>query len=330
MYPFDIQKNKPKGFPSIKKEPVFNANTDLQLEKPKQIKNLKELGYSKKELTNLSTQFAFSSPTRILSEEGIGKLYEVVKLLEPYAKSSERIPRMVRGGVYQSKFLRDFSLSEDITKFFSEITNLELQPHTIPHQLGHINYNPLKKGINIDKWHTDTLRYDYVLFVTDPNKVTGGEFEYFLGTKKQIEKIHAKGVKIPSKKIISIKPPAPGYAIFLHGNMVVHRAKGIDSDGERITLVNGYVARDMVKNPDFTNFEESYLTEPKHVGTSEFAKHTALIAREHLNRCINDVEFSEDREKYIKELDNTSKILTEAIKKIKKVGIKAKSKHFGD
>ncbi len=33
---------------------------------------------------------------------------------------------------------------------------------------------------------------------------------------------------------------------------------------------------------------------------------------------------------YIKELDNTSKILTEAIKKIKKVGIKAKSKHFGD
>ena len=168
------------------------------------------------------------------------------------------------------------------------------------------------------------------MFVTDPNKVTGGEFEYFLGTKKQIEKIHAKGVKIPSKKIISIKPPAPGYAIFLHGNMVVHRAKGIDSDGERITLVNGYVARDMVKNPDFTNFEESYLTEPKHVGTSEFTKHTALIAREHLNRFINDVEFSDDREKYIKELDNTSKILTEAIKKIKKVGVKAKSKHFGD
>ena len=148
MYPFDIQKNKPTGFPSIKKEPVFNPKTDLQLEKPKKIKNLKELGYSNKELKNLSTQFAFSSPTRILSKEGIAKLYEVVKLLEPYAKSSERIPRMVRGGVYQSKFLRDFSLSEDITNFFSEITNLELQPHTIPHQLGHINYNPKKRYKN--------------------------------------------------------------------------------------------------------------------------------------------------------------------------------------
>jgi len=330
MYPFDIKNNKPKGFPSINKEPVFNPNTDLQLEKPKQVTNLNELGYSKEELKDLSTQFAFTSPTRILSDEGLGKLYEVVQLLEPYAKSSERIPRMVRGGVYQSNYLRDFSLSKDITKFFSEITHLELQPHTIPHQLGHINYNPLNKGVNIDKWHTDTLRYDYVLFVTDPNKVMGGEFEYFLGTKKQIEDIHTKGNKIPSDKIISIKPPAAGYAIFLHGNMVVHRAKGINCDGERITLVNGYVARDMVKNQDFTNFEESYLTEPKHVGTAEFAKHTALIAREHLNKCINDVEFSEDREKYIKELDNTSKILIEAIKKIKKVGIKAKSKHFGD
>ena len=39
MYPFDIQKNKPKGFPSIKKEPVFNSKTDLQLEKPKKIKS---------------------------------------------------------------------------------------------------------------------------------------------------------------------------------------------------------------------------------------------------------------------------------------------------
>ncbi len=44
--------------------------------------------------------------------------------------------------------------------------------------------------------------------------------------------------------------------------MVVHRAKGITSNGERITLVNGYVAKDLVTNPDFTNFEESYLTEP--------------------------------------------------------------------
>ena len=330
MYPFDLNNNIPQGYPLLANEPYFDPNKDLQLEKPAKITLLEEVGYSKEDLKNISTNYAFSSATRILSDEGVGKLYEVLKLLEPFAKSSERIPRMVRGGVYQSKYLRELCLSQDITKFFSEIANIKLQPHTIPHQLGHINYNPLERGKNIDKWHTDTLRYDYVLFVTDPNKVEGGEFEYFLGTKNQMEDLHLKGLKIPNDKIISLKPPGPGYAVFLHGNMIVHRAKGIDSEGERITLVNGYVAKDLIQNPDFTNFEESYLADPKHVGTAEYAKHTALIAKEHLDQCINDNTFSEDREKYIKELSDASQILNEAIDKIRKVGIKATSKHFGD
>ena len=330
MYPFDLKNNVPQGYPVLSNEPDFNPIKDLQLEKPKKITSLEEIGYSKEDLKELSTNYAFSSTTRILSDDGVGKLYEVLKLLEPFAKSSARIPRMVRGGVYQSKYLRELCLSKDITKFFSEIANIDLQPHTIPHQLGHVNYNPLKKGVNTDKWHTDTLRYDYVLFVTDPNKVKGGEFEYFLGTKNQMGDLHAKNLKIPEDRIVSLKSPGPGYAIFLQGNMVVHRAKGIQSEGERITLVNGYVAKDLIQNPDFTNFEESYLADPKHVGTAEFTKHTAFIVREHLNKCMNDKKFSDDREKYIKELNDTSKILKEAIKTIRKAEKKATSKNFGD
>jgi len=34
-------------------------------------------------------------------------------------------------------------------------------------------------GYGIDKWHYDTLQVDYVMFVTDPNEVEGGEFQYF-------------------------------------------------------------------------------------------------------------------------------------------------------
>ena len=204
MYPFDLTKNIPYGYPVLTNEPHFDPNKDLQLERPEKITSLKEIGYSKDELKDLSTTYAFSSATRILSKEGVGKLYEVLKLLEPFAKSSERIPRMVRGGVYQSNYLRELCLSQDITKFFSEIADIELQPHTIPHQLGHINYNPFERGINTDKWHTDTLRYDYVLFVTDPNKVEGGEFEYFLGTKDEMEELHSKSLKMPVDKIISL------------------------------------------------------------------------------------------------------------------------------
>ena len=63
--------------------------------------------------------------------------------------------------------------------------------------------------------------------------------------------------------------------------------------------------------------------------TAEFAKHTAFIAKEHLNKCLNDTTFSEDKEKYIKELNDVSKILNDAINDIRNAG-KTKSKHFGD
>ena len=230
MYPFDLKNNIPHGYPVLSSEPDFNPITDLQLEIPRKITSLQEIGYSKEYLKELSTQFAFSSPARILSDEGVEKLYQVLKLLEPYAKSSERIPRMVRGGVYQSKYLRELSLSKDITKFFSEIADIELQPHTIPHQLGHINYNPLERGINTDKWHTDTLRYDYVLFVTDPNKVKGGEFEYFLGTKNEMEDLHKKNRELEINRFGTAA--LPFYVVLSPDNKVLATFPGMDPNKE--------------------------------------------------------------------------------------------------
>ena len=72
---------------------------------------------------------------------------------------------------YRSKFLRDLCLSDEVSLFLSDIAGISLSPHTIPHQLGHINFNPLELEKNIDKWHVDTLTFDYVLFVTDPKKM---------------------------------------------------------------------------------------------------------------------------------------------------------------
>lgn len=114
-------------------------------------------------------------------------MLEVARLLEPYVKSNARISRNVRGGAYQSRFLRDLCLSSEMTQAISKICGAPMLLHTIPHQLGHLNYNPLNVGENVDKWHVDTLRVDFVMFVTDPNSVEGGKFEYFKGTKAEVE-----------------------------------------------------------------------------------------------------------------------------------------------
>jgi hypothetical protein len=175
---------------------VFNPLTHLQLEKPETVFSLADLGYDDEDVKRAPVPFAATSVFRVLSDEGAAVLYQVVKRLEPFAASNERIERCVRGGVYRSKFLRDLCLCTKVTEFLSELAGIELMPHTIPHQLGHINYNPQKIGSNVDKWHVDTLRFDYVMFVTDPTKNSGGQFQYFKGTKHDMAALKAEGKSV--------------------------------------------------------------------------------------------------------------------------------------
>lgn len=102
----------------------------------------------------------------------------LLKQLEPLCRSNQRIERNLRGAVYCSKFLRDLCVNPELTNFVSEICGIDLLPHTMPQQLGHTNFNPLEVGKHVDKWHVDTLRFDFVMFVTNPNDVAGGEFQY--------------------------------------------------------------------------------------------------------------------------------------------------------
>ena len=260
MYPIDLN-NSPDGFEFINEKDHFNPKKHLQLEKPSEIYSLKDFGYSNEIIENSPVDFAATSVFRILSNEGSEILLDITRKLEKFTTSSQRIARNVRGGVYRSKFLRDLCLSDEISIFLSDIAGINLSPHTIPHQLGHLNYNPLEIGKNVDKWHVDTLMFDYVMFVTDPNKNEGGQFQYFYGTKDEMAEIKKNDNQVPFDRIISPKIPGPGYAVFQQGKHVVHRATGLTSPGERITLVNGYMASDpSIK--DYTKFGELCHVDP--------------------------------------------------------------------
>ncbi len=210
----------------------------------------------------------------------------------------------------------------------SEICGTPLLPHTMPHQLGHLNFAPEEVGENVDKWHTDTLRFDFVLFVTDPTKIAGGEFEYFHGTKHEVAELSAKGRPLPEAKIVSVAPPGPGYAVMQQGNMVVHRAKGLAARCERITLVNGYVPADL-SHPDFTRFDQLFLADPPHIAASEYARHIAWMGRELLDSQLRGSLFSSDRAYFADALEDVAELLSNAAQEIRAAG-SAKMEHFGD
>lgn len=318
----------PNGCPALESEPVFDPARHLALERPGRIVSLQDLGYAPEEIAACPTGLGITSCFRILSDEGVACLLEVARSLEPYIRGVERISRMVRGGAYQSRFLRDVCLSPDVTQWISEICEAPMMPHSIPHQLGHLNYNPLQVGENVDKWHVDTLRVDYVMFITDPNAVDGGEFEYFLGTKHEAKALHRAGQKLPPERTIAPDLPGPGYAVLQQGNMVVHRAKGLRQAAERITMVNGYVPSDP-NFPDYTRFDQLYLADPPHIAASEYARHAAWVGRERLQAFIDESIYSADRSAIAAKLECVAAYLSQAGTDIREAG-NAQMEHFGD
>lgn len=326
--PLQFPSPAPDGFPMLASEPEFDPGRHLALEKPQSIVSLEELGYSDEAISACPTPLGITSCFRVLSDEGVACLQEVTRNLAPYARNIERISRAVRGGVYQSKFLRDLCLSPEVNDVVSECCGAPMLPHTIPHQLGHLNYNPEQVGENVDKWHVDTLRIDYVMFVTDPNLIEGGEFQYFNGTKEDMKAIVDAGEGLPEERIVSPALPGAGYAVLQQGNMVVHRAKGLREAGERITMVNGYVPRE-IGFPDYTRFDQLYLADPAPVATAEYVRHVAWMGREMLRDPIENPLYGDDRERIAKHLDAVVDTLQHAAQEIRQAGAKP-MEHFGD
>lgn len=318
----------PEGFPRLEREPTFDASKHLALETPDTVVSLADLGYSAADIAECPSDFGVTSAFRILSDEGAACLQEVARLLEPYTRKNARIARTVRGGVYQSQFLRDLCVAPELTDAVSSICGAPMHPHTMPHQLGHLNYNPLTVGENVDKWHADTLRIDFVMFVTDPNAVQGGEFQYFNGTKDEVAALKAAGQPLPADKIVSPKLPGAGYAVLQQGNMVVHRAKGLDAPGERITMVNGYVPA-ALDCPDYTRFDQLYLVDPANIAASEYARHAAWMGREALKAQIEGFAFSEEKEQFANQLEDVASFLAKAAADIRNADT-SKIEHFGD
>jgi len=326
--PLQFPTIQPAGFPMLQDEPVFDPARHLKLEKPTHIVSLGELGYGDKEIARCPCDLGVTSSFRILSDEGVACLAEVARNLTPYVRTVERISRMVRGGAYQSRFLRDLCLSPEVAEFLSEVCGTVILPHSLPHQLGHLNYNPDQIGKNVDKWHVDTLRLDYVLFVTDPNAIEGGSFEYFKGTKHEMQELTASGAVLPKDRIVAPDVPGAGYAVMQQGNMVVHRATALREIGERITMVNGFVPGE-TGFPDYTRFDQLCLADPVHIASSEYARHISWMGREMLDQDILGQRFDDDRGRYASRLEEVAALLTSAANDIRRAG-DAKMEHFGD
>ncbi len=318
---------QPPGYEWLDDEPSFDPALHLHLEAPSEIIMLADLGYPDDEIATKATPVAASSPFRVLSDEGSRVLLDIARQLRRYVRpAGERIENMLRGGCYRSRWLRDLCTSEDVTAHLEAIYGIAIAPHAMPLHLGHMNFEPNSIDNAIDKWHHDTLPLDFVMMVTDPADVDGGRFEYFLGTKHEAAELSAAGQTPPAARTVAPDFPGPGYAIALHGDMVVHRAGPLLSLDERISMVNGYVALDTATD-DQSRSSDLIVIDDHEALYTEWAKMAAWRSQGRLASLIEELPFTADKDAVIAELESAIADTQRAIEEMR--AGKSNMDHYG-
>ena len=301
--PLPIPREAPASYTAVPNEPTFDPIRHLALEPPGNVWQLAELGYTAAEIGQCASAVAVAGPFRLLSEEGAAVARSVALSLRESCRTSDRTAKYLAGGVYRSKFLRDFCNCTQVIDFLSDIAGCPLLPHSMPSQQLYINYAPDELTTAVDTWHVDSIGFDYVLLLSDPTAFEGGQFQFFRGTTTEAARLLATDPDrltdptsndLPPQRVVSPAFPAAGYALFQQGNMVMHRATSLTRRAERITMVPGMVARD-TRYPDPTKDAVIEWGEPGLV--CEFARHKAWLSLAKLGEFVESVGLDADSPK---------------------------------
>ena len=119
-----------------------------------------------------------------------------------------------------------------------------LQVHPIGHHRVQLNFAPETLSRDVDVWHVDVVAYDFVMMVTDPDAMVGGNTEYFVGPVEEGLAILAAVKALPADRVRAVRYPGPGWGIFQQGHRVLHRAARLEEPYPRISLVASYYCAD--------------------------------------------------------------------------------------
>ncbi|MEQ8640852.1 MAG: hypothetical protein RIE31_09655 [Alphaproteobacteria bacterium] len=307
-------KVQPPGYEWLADEPAFDARAHLALEAPERVWTMEELGYTAEQAACYASPIAVTTPVRLLSPAGVKAMLGVAEQLKPFMRknSNSRIPAVLRGTIFRSRFMRDFCNAPEVTDYFSDLFQVPLAPHTLPHQLGHMNFNPDDVTLPVDKWHHDITALDYVLMLHNPRAIQGGRFEYFFGTREEGKRLLEEKGELPADRIVSPDFKDAGYAVFMQGCAVFHHASRLEQPAFRASLVNSYVSRDVrytdanrtffVKTVPGGPFSDEQSLIEKRGRYTDWARHKAWTSRAKLGTLLEELPFTEDRQQIIQAL----------------------------
>jgi hypothetical protein len=225
----------------IAEEDVAWDRRYLQLEPPAGVHTFAEFGQADEDA--LLSPVAVTEPFRILSDEGVAVALTIARELEKLAVGDARSKRM-RGCTYRSRFFDGMYRDPDLVSFLAALARADLREHPVGHHRVQLNFAPEELSRDVDVWHHDVVAYDFVMLLTDPAGMKGGNTEFFRGTLAEGMAILAGQGAIPPGRIGAVGYPAAGWAFLQQGHQVLHRAARLAEPYPRVSLVASYYCAD--------------------------------------------------------------------------------------
>ena len=110
--------------------------------------------------------------------------------------------------------------------------------------------------------------------------------------------------------------------------MVVHRGAKLKEPYDRVTMVNAYVPLGL-DSYDPSRFSDVKTVDPHQLLFPEWARHKAWLSRGKLNRLIEELPFTDDKDLIISELKNAISDVETAISDLSESG-SGEQNFYGD
>jgi hypothetical protein len=261
------------------------------------------------------SELAITVPFRVLNDEGVAIVQEIIDELEAHAITSERTPKYVSGAVYRSQFLRGFYSDPALIEFLSGLAQVPLSPFPVPYQALHLNYAPEDITQNVDKWHTDSVAFNWVMMVSDPRPMKGGELQAYLGVPEEGQEILSAGGSIPDDRVMSVDWPGPGWCVFQQGHRLLHQVTPLQEPYRRMTMVGSYYTSvpgmpDPIDRKPLDRLKE---TADRDYTLVEWSRHKALLAAQELH------EFAATKTDFRQPIDEVRESLRASISDVQRV-----------
>lgn len=213
----------------------------LQLEPPAAVHTFAEFGAVDEDV--LLSPVAVTEPFRVLSDEGAAAALEIARDLEKIAVGDARSKR-IRGCTYRSRFFDGMYRDPELVSFLATLAGAGLREHPVGHHRVQLNFAPEELSRDVDVWHYDVVAYDFVMLLTDPAAMKGGNTEFFRGTVAEGMAMLAERGAIPAERIGAVGYPGAGWAFLQQGHQVLHRAARLEEAYPRVSLVASYYCAD--------------------------------------------------------------------------------------